>query len=60
MEYGSSPVDAALHQTLIQLVLAGAARGDRFVVIVDEAHRLEHAATEQFTFRRLQREHWEE
>lgn len=37
---------AALHQTLIQLVLAGAARGERFVVIVDEAHRLSSEALE--------------
>lgn len=31
---------AALHKALIELILEGSARGERFVVIVDEAHRL--------------------
>lgn len=36
----------SLHHALVNLVLQGAARGERFVVIVDEAHRLSADALE--------------
>jgi general secretion pathway protein A len=44
-EFGAEPPApqaglAVLHKALVDLVLKGAAQGERFVVIVDEAHRL--------------------
>ena len=37
---------AVLHKDLVKIVLEGASRGERFVVIVDEAHRLNSEALE--------------
>jgi general secretion pathway protein A len=50
-EFGGVPPEpqagvAVLHKALVSLVLEGAGRGERFVVIVDEAHRLNSEALE--------------
>jgi general secretion pathway protein A len=50
-EFGAEPLPAqmglsALHKALVDLILEGVAKGERFVVIVDEAQRLKSEALE--------------